>query len=275
SGATGTVVLKNTSNAAFTGAPAQLQPSLTKVCTSGNFVSMISTPWQSINCTNPAAVGPGNPKLLNTARGSDTALVNVSWQNDHFDPTIFNNVYKDLKTLRSPSLQVEFTGNAFQGVEQSTGSSKSVFIGFVAALIILALVFRTVAATALPLACAAVALISGLGVIYILSHGINVSNITPYLAQLMVIGVGVDYALFIVPRHRRNLPRGMPLGESIVTAINTSGRAVLFAGSTVCIAILGLLFLGVSFFNGMAIATALAVGFTMAASLTLLPALLS
>ncbi|HEY7010795.1 MAG TPA: MMPL family transporter, partial [Jatrophihabitantaceae bacterium] len=144
-----------------------------------------------------------------------------------------------------------------------------------AALIILALVFRTVAATVLPLASAAVALVGGLGVIYILSHVINVSNITPYLAELMVIGVGVDYALFIVTRHRRNLRRGMAMHESIVTAINTSGRAVLFAGTTVCIAILGLIALGVSFFNGMAVATALAVGFTMAASLTLLPALLS
>ena len=155
------------------------------------------------------------------------------------------------------------------------GSGPSVFIGFFAALIILALVFRTVAATVLPLASAAVALISGLGVIYILSHGINVSNITPYLAELMVIGVGIDYALFIVTRHRRNLRRGMRMHESIVTAINTSGRAVLFAGTTVCIAILGLIALGVSFFNGMAVATAIAVGFTMVASLTLLPALLS
>ena len=92
------------------------------------------------------------------------------------------------------------------------------FIGFLAALIILALVFRTVAATVLPLACAFVALVGGLAVIYILSHVINVSNITPYLAELMVIGVGVDYALFIVTRHRRNLRRGMPVPESIVTA---------------------------------------------------------
>ena len=199
----------------------------------------------------------------------------ISWQSDHFDQTLFKNVYDSLKTLRSSTLQVEFTGNAFAGIGQSNGSGGSVFIGFLAALIILALVFRTVAATVLPLASAVVALVGGLGVIYILSHAINVSNITPYLAELMVIGVGVDYALFIVTRHRRNLRRGMAVPESIVTSINTSGRAVLFAGTTVCIAILGLIALGVSFFNGMAVATALAVGFTMAASLTLLPALLS
>jgi RND superfamily putative drug exporter len=275
SGASGTVVLKNKDDAAFTAAPAELQPALVKLCDAGDYVALVSTPWQSIDCSKNSAVSAGSPKLLNTAHGSDTALVQVSWEYDHYDAAIFKDVFDSLKKLRSSTLEVEFTGSAFAGIGQSEGSSSSVFIGFLAALVILALVFRTVAATVLPLASALVALVGGLGVIYILSHGINVSNITPYLAELMVIGVGVDYALFIVTRHRRNLRRGMPLAESIVTAINTSGRAVLFAGTTVCIAILGLIALGVSFFNGMAVATALAVGFTMAASLTLLPALLS
>ncbi len=81
--------------------------------------------------------------------------------------------------------------------------------------------------------------------------------------------------LFIVTRHRRNLRRGIGLHESIVTSMDTSGRAVLFAATTVCIALLGLLALGVSFFNGMAIGAAVAVSLTAAASLTLLPALLS
>jgi putative drug exporter of the RND superfamily len=273
-GAAGTVVLKNQTGA-FTAAPAQLQPALVGLCSAGDRVALISTPWQSIDCSKNAAVTPGNPKLLNSGRGSDTALVSITWENNHYDPSLFKNVYDKLQTLRSSSLQVEFTGNAFSGIGQSGGSGGSVFIGFLAALIILALVFRTVAATVLPLASAVVALVGGLGVIYILSHVINVSNITPYLAELMVIGVGVDYALFIVTRHRRNLRRGMSIPDSIVTAINTSGRAVLFAGTTVCIALLGLIALGVSFFNGMAVATALAVAFTMAASLTLLPSLLS
>jgi RND superfamily putative drug exporter len=273
-GAPGTVVLKNRTGA-FTAPPPRLKPALAEVCASGNHVALIASPWESIDCSKSDAAAPGNPRLLNSTRDSTTALVVITWENDHYDAKLFMNVYNQLKTLRSDSLQVEFTGNAFAGIGQSSGSGSSVFIGFVAALIILALVFRTVAATVLPLASAMVALVSGLGVIFILSHAINVSNITPYLAELMVIGVGVDYALFIVTRHRRNLRRGMPVAESIVNAINTSGRAVLFAGSTVCIAILGLIALGVSFFNGMAVATALAVGFTMIASLTLLPALLS
>jgi RND superfamily putative drug exporter len=87
--------------------------------------------------------------------------------------------------------------------------------------------------------------------------------------------VGIDYALFIVTRHRRNLLNGMSVEDSIASAVNTSGRAVLFAGTTVCIAMLGLIALGVSFFYGLAIGTAIAVSLTMIASLTLLPTLLS
>jgi RND superfamily putative drug exporter len=274
-GVSGTVVLKNVNNSAFTAAPSGLEPALVGLCSAGDYVALVSTPWQSIDCSKNAAVAAGNPKLLNSNRDSSTALVSIAYQNNHYAPAQFTSTYDTLKKLRSSSLEVEFTGNAFASIGQSSGSGASVLIGFGAALIILALVFRTFAATVLPLASAAVALVGGLGVIFILSHAINVSNITPYLAELMVIGVGVDYALFIVTRHRTNLRRGMPISDSIVLAINTSGRAVLFAGTTVCIAILGLIALGVSFFNGMAVATALAVAFTMAASLTLLPALLS
>src|SRR5262249_7419201 len=100
-------------------------------------------------------------------------------------------------------------------------------------------------------------------------------SFTPYLASLMVLGVGIDYALFIVTRHRRNLRAGMPLAESIEVAVNTSGRAVLFAGLTVVTALLGLIVLGVKVLDGVAIATALCVALTMIGSLTLLPALLA
>jgi RND superfamily putative drug exporter len=87
--------------------------------------------------------------------------------------------------------------------------------------------------------------------------------------------VGVDYALFIVTRHRRNLARGIPIADSIVLAVDTSGRAVLFAAATVCVAVLGLCALGVTFLYGVALGTAMAVALTMIASLTLLPAVLA
>ena len=156
--------------------------------------------------------------------------MNITWTSNHYDQKLFTNVFDELKNLRSDALQVEFTGNAFQNIGQSNGGVPPFAFGFIAALIILLIVFRTVAATVLPLASAVAALGAGLGLIGILTHAINVSNITPQLAELMVIGVGVDYALFIVTRHRRNLRRGMSVPDSIVASINTSGRAVLFAG---------------------------------------------
>ncbi|HEY5199824.1 MAG TPA: MMPL family transporter [Acidothermaceae bacterium] len=273
SGATGTVVLK-AKTGTLTSEPAALSTALVKLCSAGHDVAGITTPWQSVDCTKNAIVTAGDPKLLNTANGSTTGLVDITWTNNHYDLKLFTGVYNDLKTLRSSTLQVEFTGNAFQGVGQAQGVPPFLF-GFIAALIILVFVFRTVGATVLPLASAVGALGAGLGLIGILTHAMNVSNITPELTELMVLGVGVDYALFIVTRHRRNLRRGIPLHESIVTSMDTSGRAVLFAATTVCIALLGLLALGVSFFNGMAIGAAVAVSLTAAASLTLLPALLS
>jgi putative drug exporter of the RND superfamily len=272
-GASGTVVLKAKSGTLQT-EPAALAPALAKLCTSGNEVGVIRSPWQTIDCTNKGATSPGDPELLNMAKGSTTGLVNITWKSNKYDQKLFSGVFDDLKKLRSDSLQVEFTGNAFQNVDGGEGVPPFMF-GFIAALIILLVVFRTLSATALPLASAIAALGAGLGLIGILSHAMNTSNITPELTQLMVLGVGVDYALFVVTRHRRNLRRGMSVNDSIVASINTSGRAVLFAGSTVCIALLGLLALGVSFFNGMAIGAAVGVGLTMAASLTMLPALLS
>jgi len=273
-GATGTVVLK-AKTGTLASAPSAVEPALVKLCTAGHEVAAIRTPWQSIDCTKSAVVTAGDPKLLNTAKGSTTGLVDITWTSNHYDLKLFTGVFTDLETLRSSSLQVEFTGNAFQNEGQKTQGVPPFLFGFIAALIILIFVFRTAGATVLPLASAVAALGGGLGLIAILTHAMNVSNITPELTELMVLGVGVDYALFIVTRHRRNLRRGVGLVDSIVASMNTSGRAVLFAATTVCIALLGLIALGVSFFNGMAIGAAVAVSLTMAASLTLLPALLS
>src|ERR1019366_6175064 len=91
---------------------------------------------------------------------------------------------------------------------------------------------------------------------------------------LIGLGVGVDYALFIVTRHRQGLVAGQPIEKSIVNAVNTSGRAVLFAGIIVCIALLGMFALGVSFLYGLAVAAAIGVLLTMISALTLLPAML-
>ena len=108
----------------------------------------------------------------------------------------------------------------------------------------------------------------------LLSHVMKMPVFSTELVLLIGLGVGVDYALFIVTRHRQGLIAGNDVESSIVNAVNTSGRAVLFAGIIVCIALLGMFALGVSFLYGLAIAAAIGVLFTMIAALTLLPALL-
>ncbi len=126
----------------------------------------------------------------------------------------------------------------------------------------------------LPLITATVALGTAVFAIDLLSHAVSMNAIAPTLAILIGLGVGIDYALFVVTRYRHGLKAGMTSEDAAVRSLNTAGRAVLFAGGTVCVALLGLLVLQLSFLNGMAYASVLAVVLTMAAAITLLPALL-
>ncbi len=274
-GASGTVVLHALSGgiADYAG---QVQPALQKLCTGGFGLATATSPYGPISCVG-GAQGGGDPATAaaQVSRDKTIAVVDLNWAEQQ--PTIaqITGVHDALKPLNSDQLQVEFTGNAFQVLSEPSGGVPPEVIGFLAALIILFLVFRTVGATVLPLVSAIAAMGSGLALIGLLSHLMSVATFANQLALLMILGVGVDYALFIVTRHRRNLMRGMGVEDSIVVALNTSGRAVLFAGITVCIALLGLWALGVSFLYGVSLGTAIGVGLTMLASLTLLPALLS
>jgi putative drug exporter of the RND superfamily len=254
-------------------APAGLSPALAGLCSANLHVASIVSPWQAIDCARPDAVKSGNNTLL--SKDDTVGIVNISWEGNENDVKNFTGVYDRLKGLDNASTQYEFTNGAFANLAEAQKGIPPELFGFIAALIILGLVFRTVGAAITPLLSAAAALGSGLAFISLLSHTMNVATFATQLAQLMVIGVGVDYALFIVTRHRRNLLRGMSVPDSIALSINTSGRAVLFAGATVCVAILGLSALGVSFLYGVAVGTAIAVALTMIASLTLLPAVLS
>jgi RND superfamily putative drug exporter len=107
-----------------------------------------------------------------------------------------------------------------------------------------------------------------------MSHVFAVASFVPILGVLIGLGVGIDYALFIITRHRNGLRAGRSIEDAAVNAVNTAGRAVFFAGLTVCIALLGQFALGVTFLYGLAIAGAITVGLTMFAALTLLPAFL-
>ena len=277
------VVHAKTGKLNATTAPAGLQAALEKECATSHHVANVASPWFAFSCSGtsavdqPAVPGAGAVTGRNPLMSTDdsVAIVNIQWQANQNSINNFVGVHDDISKLNSSSMQYEFTGGAFANLAGQQKGIPPEFLGFIAALVILAVVFRAFLPTLLPLVSAAAALGGGTGLIALLSHAMNVADFTTQLSQLMVIGVGVDYALFIVTRHRRNLLRGMPVNQSITVAIDTSGRAVLFAGITVCIAMLGLCALGVSFLYGVAIGTAISVALTMIASLTLLPALLS
>jgi putative drug exporter of the RND superfamily len=144
-------------------------------------------------------------------------------------------------------------------------------LGLLAAIIILLLAFGSVIAMALPIATAVVAVASMFGALDLLSHVLTVPSFGPELAALVGLGVGIDYALFVVTRYRNSLHDGATPEAAVKTAMSTSGRAVIFAGSTVVLSLLGLFLLGLPFIYGASLGAVAAV---LLASLTLLPALL-
>jgi RND superfamily putative drug exporter len=171
------------------------------------------------------------------------------------------------------NLDYEVEGQIARAGNQNNESSGLGF-GFLSAAVVLFIVFGSLLATLLPLLTAGLSLGTGIAAIGLLSNAINMASFSNELALLIGLGVGVDYALFIVTRYRQGLLRGLTGEQAVIESIDTSGRAVLFAGMIVCIAMLGMFALGVSFLYGVAIAASIAVAFTVVAALTLLPALL-
>ncbi|MGC5397368.1 MMPL family transporter [Streptomyces sp. DT20] len=178
------------------------------------------------------------------------------------------------KAASATHLQVELGGSAI-ALTEAPAVHLSEAIGVVVAAVVLFLAFGSLAASMLPIATALVSVGTAYAGIVLLGHVMTVADFAPMLGMLVGLGVGIDYALFIVTRHRRGLRRGMSVAEAAQYAVATTGRAVVFAGATVCIALLGMLILRLSFLNGVAVAASLTVVLTVAAAVTLLPALLS
>jgi RND superfamily putative drug exporter len=181
-----------------------------------------------------------------------------------------------VNTITSASgdgVQFQVEGNIAQAGNSNNQGSGLLF-GFIAAAVVLFVVFGSFTAMALPLIAAGFSLGSAIAAVGLFSHVMNIATFSNELALLIGLGVGVDYALFIVTRYRQSLQRGHSRHDATVEALDTSGRAVLFAGLIVCIAMLGMFALGVSFLYGVAVAAAITVAFTVLAALTLLPAML-
>ena len=207
----------------------------------------------------------------------------VAFANVHMDgaqpiadvpKSAYDKLISTAEAARGDGLKVELGGSGIQQATQQPGGGPSEFIGFIAAAFVLAIAFGSLWATLLPLFTAVLALGCGLSITGLLAHAINIATFSPTLATLIGLGVGIDYSLFVVTRHRNAIKAGRDPEAACVRALNTSGRAVLFAGATVIVALLGLLVLGVSFLNGVAIASAIVVLVTMTAAVTLIPALL-
>jgi putative drug exporter of the RND superfamily len=167
-------------------------------------------------------------------------------------------------------VQIEIGGQVFAEFEPPS----SELLGLAFAIFILIIAFGSVLAMGLPIGTALAGIGVGTMIVGILSNFLSMPDFTTTLAIMIGLGVGIDYALFIVTRYREGVHRGLSSEDATATAINTAGRAVLFAGTTVVISLLGMLLMGLSFVNGLGIGAATVVAVTMVASVTLLPALL-
>jgi RND superfamily putative drug exporter len=178
------------------------------------------------------------------------------------------------KSYESPNLAVNLSGAVIK-LANAVEPSSSEMIAILAAFLVLLYTFGSLVATLVPIIVAVFALAVGSALVGLSSNWIGMADFAPILASLVGLGVGIDYALFIVTRYRRAIHEGKSVQESIRIALTTSGRSVLFAGIIVCISMLGLFTVGLTFLSGVGVAAAISVTVSMIASLTLLPALLS
>ena len=186
---------------------------------------------------------------------------------------LIEDVVDTARAAEQGGLQVELGGQAIARTQEPPqGTAEAV--GILAAAVVLFLAFGSLFAMLLPIVVAVAGVGTGMIATMLVSHVTDVPEVAPLLGSLIGLGVGIDYALFIVTRHRRGILRGMKPEEAAVTALNTSGRAVLFAGGTVCIALAGMLVMNMRFLDGVVVATSLTVVLSVLAAITLLPALL-
>jgi RND superfamily putative drug exporter len=258
------VVIQSTDGAAIRSAPvrAAVTTALEKVATVPG-VTSVASPY-----------APGGAAQI--SRDGTIAFAKVTWdtQSAGITKADAGRLITAAESADGPSVHVSLEGESITNSQRAT-LGPSVVVGIIAALIVLLIVFGgAILASLLPLAGTLVALLTALSLVRLLSHGFDVASESIDLALLIGLGVGVDYGLFIVSRHRSAVKAGRSYREAAAEAASTSGRTVLFAGATVCIALLGQFALGVNFLYGPSAAAAIAVALTMFSSLTLLPALL-
>jgi RND superfamily putative drug exporter len=206
------------------------------------------------------------------AEGGKIAYAELNFADRNFETYADDaDVIKDLRDeVHVDGLRVELGGDMF--AEAPTFSSE--FVGIFAAIIILLIAFGSVIAMGLPIITALFGIGCGIALVGLITRVMATPEFTTQLAAMIGIGVGIDYALLIVSRYRDGLRDGLDPEESVRLSLNTSGRAVVFAGLTVVIALLGMFMMNMDFVRAVSIGAILAVLMTMLAAITLLPALL-
>lgn len=223
-----------------------------------------------------SVVDPYTPQgVMQISRDQKTAYIPVNFSAD-FQTLETDNIKEVIKVAQKAAtsdLQVELGGSAIEQTQQTPPSSSEA-LGVAAAAVILLIAFGSLLAMAVPIITALIGLGVGLSTIGLLSHSLTISTFSPTLGALIGLGVGIDYALFVITRYRLGLLDGLSPEEATVKALNTAGRAVIFAGGTVCVALLGLISLRINFLGGIGVAASGVVLVTVLAAITLLPAVL-
>ncbi len=218
--------------------------------------------------------GPDGAGQISHDRRTAFAVVNYNKPANLVPNDAGTPVLNQVAAVHVPGLKVAAGGQVMENAEGFT-VGPATLIGTIAALIILLFTFGSLVAAGMPLITAGFGLITGVALIGLATHVTSIPNVSTDLALMIGLGVGVDYALFIVTRFKENYLEFGDVDRSVIEAMDTSGRAILLAGTTVTIALLGMFVTGVSFLYGLAISSVFAVLATMLASLTVLPAMLS
>ena len=218
-----------------------------------------------------AVTDPFGPQSAALSADGRTAYVDVAYTLDKFTTTQFDDAATAAAITRADDVQTNFTCELAQVVKSDPSSE---LIGIVVAIIVLLVAFGSVVAMGLPIVTAIMGIFVGAAGVGVMSAFIDVPDFSLILCMMVGLGVGIDYALFVVTRHRQHLHEGMSVADSAGTANATAGMSVLFAGSTVVIAILGLHIAGIPAISSMGAAVALVVVAAMIAAVTLLPGLL-
>ena len=206
------------------------------------------------------------------SQNGEIAYSSISWSDN---PAGLTTSYLDklnnaVAPARNAGLNVEYGGGAGL-IGQQTSDQASELIGLAAALILLLLMFASLITAAVPLVSAIFSVGSGLAIVGLIAAVVTIPTTGPTVATLLGLGVAIDYGLFLAARHREQLDNGMDVIASVGQSESTSGAAIVIAGSTVVIAILGLYVSGVPFVGAMGLSAAIVVAVTMAAALTLIP----